>query len=166
MKKLFFLLAFSCLFFAKISLAICPVCTIAVGAGVGLSRYLGIDDIIAGLWIGGLTVSVIMWTINWMERKNINFKFKKNIITFGYYLLIVAPLFWTGIMGHEFNKFWGIDKLLVGIIFGSVVFLASSLWYQKIKKENKGKAQFPFQKVVMPVGFLAFFSVIFYFLTK
>ena len=36
----------------------------------------------------------------------------------------------------------------------------------KIKKENKGKAQFPFQKVVMPVGFLAFFSVIFYFLTK
>ncbi len=33
--------------------AICPICTIAVGAGVGFSRYLGIDDTIAGLWIGG-----------------------------------------------------------------------------------------------------------------
>jgi len=32
--------------------AVCPVCTVAAGAGVGLSRWLGIDDIIIGLWVG------------------------------------------------------------------------------------------------------------------
>ena len=32
--------------------AVCPVCIVAVGAGLGLSEYLGIDDTIAGVWIG------------------------------------------------------------------------------------------------------------------
>jgi hypothetical protein len=30
-------------------LAQCPVCTVAIGVGVGLCRYLGIDDLITGL---------------------------------------------------------------------------------------------------------------------
>lgn len=166
MKKILFFVSLVVLFSAKSALAVCPVCTVAIGAGVGLSRWLGIDDTIAGLWIGGLTVSMIMWTINWMNGKNIHFKFRKIIVIAGYYLIIVVPLFWTGIMGHELNKVWGIDKLLIGIIIGSLVFLGSALWYQKIKKENGDKAYFPFQKVAMPVGFLAIFSAIFYFLTK
>jgi len=32
--------------FAEKALAVCPICTVAVGAGVGLSRWLGIDDTI------------------------------------------------------------------------------------------------------------------------
>ncbi len=31
----------------------CPVCSISIGVGVGLCRYLGIDDLISGVWIGG-----------------------------------------------------------------------------------------------------------------
>jgi len=27
----------------------CPVCTVAIGVGVGLCRYLGIDDLITGI---------------------------------------------------------------------------------------------------------------------
>ena len=51
------------------SYAICPICTLAVGAGVGLSRWLGVDDTVTGLWIGGLTVSMILWTIFWADKK-------------------------------------------------------------------------------------------------
>ncbi len=29
--------------------AVCPVCTVAIASGVGLCRYLGIDDLISGL---------------------------------------------------------------------------------------------------------------------
>ncbi|MBU2028952.1 hypothetical protein KJ761_03645, partial [Patescibacteria group bacterium] len=83
-----FLAVFSFLWAGSVQ-AICPVCTIAVGAGVGFTRYLGIDDTISGLWIGGLTVSIIMWTINWLNKKNIHFKGRKIITTLGYYLLIV-----------------------------------------------------------------------------
>jgi len=57
------------LFTAQKVLAVCPLCTVAVGAGVGLSRWLGIDDVITGLWIGGLIVSLIAWSENWLDKK-------------------------------------------------------------------------------------------------
>ena len=60
--------------FVVSSYAICPLCTIAVGAGVGLAQWLGVDDTATGIWIGGLTVSLIGWTIYWFDGKNIAFK--------------------------------------------------------------------------------------------
>ena len=50
--------------------AVCPICTIAVCAGVGLSRWLGIDDMVTGLWLGGLFVLLSISTIAWLKRKN------------------------------------------------------------------------------------------------
>lgn len=162
---IFFTIVVSFLFAASAK-AICPICTVAVGAGVGLSRWLGIDDVIAGLWIGGLTVSLIMWTIDWLEKKNIRFKKRKLITVLAYYGIIVAPLYWTGIMGHPFNKIWGMDKLLLGIILGSLSFFLGGFWYYRMKAKNGGHAYFPFQKVVMPVAPLIILSAFFYFLTK
>lgn len=164
--KLLILFLLTGLVLVKKALAICPVCTIAVGAGVGLSRYLGVDDTVSGIWIGGLTVSMIMWTINWFNKKNIRFAGRKIATTVVYYGLIVVPLFYTGLMGHVLNKLWGIDKLLIGIILGSILFLVFGQWYQVLKKKNNGRAYFPFQKVVMPVLPLVILTVIFYFITR
>jgi hypothetical protein len=63
--------------------AVCPVCIVAVGAGLGLSQYLGIDDTISGVWIGGLTAAVAAWTINWFNKKNWSFGSKswRDVIT-------------------------------------------------------------------------------------
>jgi hypothetical protein len=146
--------------------AFCPVCTLAVGTGVGLSRYLGIDDTISGLWIGGLTVSAIMWTLVWLDKKNIRFKGRKIIIAISYYVLIFAPLHEIDIMGHPLNTLWGIDKLLLGALIGSLGFLGAGLWYYRLKAQNNNHAYFSFQKVAMPVGTLLFLSLIFYFLTR
>lgn len=166
MKKIFSLLIIlTGLLTATAAKAFCPVCTIAVGAGVGLAQWLGIDDTISGLWIGGLTVSVIAWTINWFNIKNIQFFGRKILIILFYYLIIVIPLFYTGIIGHQLNKLWGIDKLLLGIILGSITFLAGGLWYNYLKKKN-GRAHFPFQKVAMPLAPLIILSFIFYFITR
>lgn len=153
-------------FRASAAKAVCPVCAVAVGAGVGLTRYLGIDDTVSGVWVGGLTVSLIMWTINWLDKKNIHFKGRKITVWAGFYLLVVAPLYWADIMGHPFNKIWGVDKLLFGVIFGSVIFYLAATLYDYLKKKNNDRAYFPFQKVAMPVGALAILSLIFYFLTK
>lgn len=156
------------LLMAKQALAVCPICTIAVGAGVGLSRWLGIDDSISGLWIGGLTVSMITWTLSWFDKKNIHFRGRALATTVGYYLLIVAPLYFMGVMGNPLNAICdcGLDKLLIGIIVGSIAFWFGAEWYFNLKEKNGGHAYFPFQKVVMPVSPLIIMSLIFYFLTK
>lgn len=167
MKKLFFVLVSAGLLLrASAASAICPICTIAVGAGVGLAQWLGIDDTISGIWIGGLTVSMIIWTINWLNKKHWIFKGYKSTITLAYYLLIVAPLYYMGLIGHPYNMLWGMDKLLIGIVVGSLVFLGAVRWYEYLKKKNNGHAHFPFEKVVLPVGTLFVFSLIFYLITR
>jgi len=167
---LLFIFAISFLFAEK-ALAVCPICTIAVGAGVGLSRWLGIDDAITGLWVGGLIVSMITWTESWLEKKNIRFKGRVFVNVLAYYALVVVPLYYSGIIGNPQNKLFcfcgfNIDKLLFGIITGSLAFWFGASWYYYLKEKNQGRAYFPFQKVVMPVSPLIILSVIFYFLTK
>lgn len=165
-KVITIFLSISSFLFAFSAQAICPVCTFAVGAGVGFSRYLGIDDTISGVWIGGLTVSMIMWTINWLNKKNIRFQGMEIFTSLAYFGLIIIPLYFMKDIWHPLNTLWGINKLLLGIILGGICFFAGARWYDYLKNKNGDKAYFPFQKVAMPVGMLLIFSLIFYFLTR
>ena len=146
--------------FAK---AMCPVCTVGVAAGLGLSRWLGVDDTISGIWIGGLLVSMTGWTVNWLKGKKINFFGMPFATALVYYASVVLPLYFKDIIGHPFNVIWGIDKLLVGAAIGSIVFIIGDVAYQYVKKLNSGHAHFPFEKIVFPIGSLVIISLIFYF---
>jgi uncharacterized membrane protein YhdT len=166
----FFFFLFSFLF-SKVALAVCPVCTVAVAGGIELSRYLGVDDSVTGLWVGGLAVSLIFWTIDWFNRKNIRFKGRKILVVLGYYALVVLPLYFLNIIHLRLPRYQtfcgcGIDKMTVGIVSGSIVFLIGVLVYEYLKKKNNGRAHFPFEKVVFPIAPLIILSIIFYFLTK
>jgi len=168
-KKLF-LLSIPALSLAALpAKAVCPVCIVAVGAGLGLSEYLGIDDTIAGVWIGGLIVGLIAWTINWFNKKGYKFgnkDIRDILVTVIYYVMVIWPLMAKNFIGNPARKLFGIDKLSLGITVGSIAFLGATLWYNNIKKKNDGHAHFPFQKVVWPVGALIIFSFVFYFLTR
>jgi len=165
-KKAFYLLIslFSFIFASSVK-AVCPVCTIAVSACVGFSRWLGIDDSISGVWIGGLLMSVSIWTVHWLNKKNIRFKGRKLTILFGYYLITIAPLYFINFIGQPYNKIFGIDKLVAGMIIGGITFYGGAKFYDYLKVKNNGHAYFPFQKVVMPIIPLIIFSIIFYFIT-
>lgn len=164
-KNIYLILSILSLTAVKIASAVCPVCTVAVGAGVGLAEYLGIDDTITGLWIGALTVSLSMWTINWFAKKDKTQKWIPGTTYLGYYLLVVAPLFFMKSVFHPFNTLWGINKLILGIILGSLIFYSCSKLYEYMKNKN-GKAHFPFEKVAIPVLSLSIISFIFYIITK
>jgi len=151
---------------AHLTLAVCPVCVIAIAGGVGLSRWLGVDDTISGVWVGGLIVALIIWFLNWLDKKQFKFKFRWFVISALFYALTIIPLFWAGIMGHPYNKFWGIDKLLLGTIGGSLAFLIGNWLSDFMKKKNQGKAFFPFQKLVLPISALIILSAAFYFIVK
>jgi hypothetical protein len=148
--------------------AVCPLCTAAVGAGLGFSRWLGIDDAVTSIWIGGMLASVSFWTISWLGKKRFNFleKFKENHITFlsfaFWYSLTLVPLWLTGIIGHPFNTILGMDKILFGTAAGSLVFLVG-MWADKRMRKIRGKQLFVYQKVVFPVVSLVIISLVIYY---
>ncbi|MEI6040164.1 MAG: hypothetical protein WCP93_02325 [Candidatus Berkelbacteria bacterium] len=144
----------------------CPVCTVAVIGGVGLARWLKIDDSITGLWIGGLLVSVSIWTINWLKTKKWDFPFSSFLVPALYYAAAIIPLYIYKIIGHPANALWGFDKIVLGTMIGSVFFYMSTLRYGEIKKKNKGHAQFPFQHIVMSISTLVVLSGIMYLITR
>lgn len=145
--------------------AVCPVCTVAVGAGLEGARLLGVEDVITGIWAGGLTLSLAAWTANWLHKKGITgwFWYVLNFIL--YYALLMGVYFVpAGAPIVKFNDkcMWGIDQFLLGTIVGTLVFFFMQKWYQRIKDENGGHAKYPFQKVVMPFCGLLIVTVIFW----
>lgn len=164
-RGLLFLLGCS-LFFAHSSQAVCPVCTVAVGAGIGLSRYLGIDDMVTGVWIGGMIMSLTYWTIDYLNRKNIRFKGRKILTLASYMAVTLGPLYYQGIIGHPYNQICGMDKLLFGMIWGAIGFVAGNIIHGQLKKRNNDKVYFPFQKVVMSIAPLVILSLVLYIVSK
>ena len=162
-KIIYFLLIFCFFLFKTIKIkAVCPLCAVGIGIGLGLSRWLKVDDLISGIWIGGFLMSLSLWTINWLKNKNIKFKFRNFFIILLFYFLTIFPLYYYQIIGHPLNKFLGIDKLLFGIIVGTFIFLFGVWFHNFLKKKNQGKSFFPFQKVFIPILFLIISSLIFF----
>ena len=180
MKKFFvfstvllFLIAITYFLIPITTRAVCPVCTVAVIAGLGVSRAFGIDDIVTSIWIGGLILSTSFWLIDWVKKKKLLDKIKDrkmiSWINFSMiilmYLLVLIPLKLDHAIGITLNRLWGIDKIILGVIIGSVVFLAG-MWLDKKVRKLKGKQLFIYQKVVFPVTALIISSLVFYFVTK
>ena len=147
----------------------CPICTVTVIAGLGISRLLGIDDIVSSIWIGGLILSLSFITIDWVHKKWPNWKFGigiywKLIVIVLMYLFVLIPLTLDGTIGIYRNTILGIDKIIFGIVIGSLGLLAGGLLdkYQRVKFK---KIFFPFQKVIFPVVALIILSVVFYYVT-
>jgi len=157
--------------FTREVLAICPVCTVAVGAGLGISRALGIDDAVTSVWIGGLVLSMSYWLTDWLMKKRYNFVKKINpeyldlIVIVLMYVITLVPLWYGKYIGRENNTFWGTDKILLGTAVGSVAFI-SGKWLDKKVRETKGKQLFVYQKVVFPVASLLIASMALHFLVS
>lgn len=166
--NLFFLLSvlFLAVFLFPSSVsAVCPVCTVAVGAGLGISRWIGIDDIVTGIWIGGLILSSGFWLSDWIGKKGWNIRYRNFVSVFLMFVFVIPPLYWSGLVGVPSNSFLGVDKILFGTIVGSLIFLFS-VWLDKwLRAKNQGKVYVYYQKVIIPVFLLTFTSFIFYLLT-
>ena len=124
--------------------AVCPVCTVAVGAGLEGMRLLGVDDVITGIWAGGLTLSLFFWTAGWLKKHNVKSVFWQIIVPFIVYYGLLAAVY---------------------ALPGTIAFYLGARWYVKIKRDNGGHAKFAFQKVVVPLSFLIVATIIFWLIT-
>src|SRR3989338_2455804 len=52
-------------------MAHCPLCTAATIVGVGVTRSLGWDDSIVGIFVGAMIVSSALWLNNILKKRNI-----------------------------------------------------------------------------------------------
>lgn len=157
----FFFFAFYFLLLATPVNAQCPVCIVTIGGSVLLSRYLGIDDLIIGIWAGGLILSFGLWTATLIKKTFI--KGQKWLLTAVLWVTTVLGLKQAGFIGNPTCKIHGHDKLLTGIIAGTLVFLLAygiDFVLRKLNKKNPGKAFFPYQRVVLPVVLLSIATLI------
>lgn len=134
----------------------CPVCTVTVVAGLGISRWLGIDDLLTSIWIGGFILSFSFVFFNWMIKKWPKLMANRySLITtiVSMYLLALLPLIKTPT----------IDRILYGTAIGSAVFMLG-VYADKFQRLKYKKIFFPYQKVVFPVVSLIIATAITYFI--
>jgi len=142
----------------------CPLCVAGAAAGITLTRWVGVDDSITGIWIGALLGATAFWLSNSLGRKNRIF-FNRYIGLF-VYILIFASTLWSF---YKFNliirmdSIFGFDKLTFGMILGSVVFYLVDVLNIFIKKKN-GKRLFPYQSMVFSLGSMVISSIAVYIL--
>lgn len=168
----FFILIFS----ATLVSAHCPLCTAAAGAGIGITRIYGIDDGITGLFLGALIVSSALWFNKWLKNKT-EIPFQESLVVFASFLLLAIPLYNTGIITdfdtvrsapdqYSILRFgvYGVDKLLFGIIIGTL-----AVWFSfnlsGYIKEKKGKVLWQYQGLSFMLIILVALSITFLVLT-
>jgi hypothetical protein len=161
MKKLLLAVGFGLWTFS--AWAICPVCTVAVGAGLESARLLGMDDLITGIWAGGFTLILVFWTAKWLNKKGLKsaWWYLGDIVL--YYGLLASIYLLPGVQ-FGVNTIWGIDKFMLGAIVGTIVLYAAEKHTMKSIRSNGGKSRFKFQKVIVPFVALLVASAIAWFL--
>ncbi|MBQ8751452.1 MAG: hypothetical protein IJZ30_07445 [Alphaproteobacteria bacterium] len=130
----------------------CAVCTVAVGASLGIARKMGVDDSVVGVWSGAFLLLLGYWTLKWMDKKGWNFK-GRDFIVLNLSVLMILFVYMLPELPYTPKAilvFW-IDPFLFATIVGALVLHYSSEFYQWMKRKNGGHAHFPFEKVVVPV---------------
>lgn len=142
---------------ATSALAHCPLCVAGAGVGLTLSRLLGIDDSITGIWIAALLGAVAFWT----ESALIKDKELKLTLRPLIYIGIFVATIWSF---YKFNliikhgEIFGLDKLTFGMLVGGVAFYLVDIIDDLIIKK-KGKVFIPYQRIVVSLGTILLLSI-------
>lgn len=138
----------------------CPVCAIGVAAGVGLSRWLGVDDAVSGIWVGALLLILAVLSVRGIFKNREKKPLWANILSvIIWWLLAFLPLHFTGFLANC-GKLWGMPRLVFGSVVGLVVVLLATGVDHLMRRGNAGRARFPYQKVILPILLLIVASFI------
>ncbi len=139
----------------------CPVCTIAIGAALPITRRMGVPDAVVGLWMGAFLAIMGYWIIKFMDRRGWNFLGRNALVlTLSVATIGFAYLGQVKYSPCTYMGFLKADPLLFGAVLGAVLFILTEKLYDWMKAKNGGHAHFPFEKVVLPVVVLAVASLI------
>ena len=132
-------------------MAHCPLCTAATIVGVGVTRSLGWDDSIVGVFVGAMVISSALWVNNILKKRNIggNSFLRVGSITLATLVLTVLSFYYAGIFGLANSyRIFGMEKIMFGTISGAIITLAAFLVSDMVKKRNEGKTIFSYQTII------------------
>ena len=137
-----------------IVMAHCPLCTGATIVGVGITRSLGFDDSIVGVFVGGMIISTSLWMNNILKKKNIGTKGNEKLRLLSLIaltgILTLVTFYYAGLFGRG-NSFriFGIESILIGSFSGAVLSLGALYYSNHLKNKNGGKVLFNYQTMVI-----------------
>lgn len=164
MKKILFPLSVFAVFFPKIALAHCPLCTIGAGALAVLAASLGVSSVVVGVLIGAFALALGLWLSGMVKKDYI--PFQKPILALVIFLGTVLPIMplvqaygplYIPFIG-EYGTTYTMNLYIVGIIIGALImFVAPFISAGITKTRNK---QVPFQGIIITIALLIVTSVV------
>ena len=148
----------------QLALAHCPLCVAGAAGGLTLTRIVGIDDSISGVWIGALIGSMSFWSekIIYKKIKILPLSILRLIMYFVFFTLTIASFYQFKLV-IRMGDIFGFDKLTFGIVSGGILFYLVDLVDDYIIKKNS-KVFFPYQRVVVSLGSMLVLSIAIYIL--
>ncbi len=169
-KNLAALLSLFSIFSVRIASAHCPLCTIGAAAAAGGAAYLGVNNIIIGLFIGAFAASMGFWVARMIKKKYIPFQTAAIVLaSFLTTILPILPLMpgikplyisIAGDYGSLLNRTYVYNVFLVGSIVGSIIVLIVPLISGTLTRARNGKT-IPFQGTTITLAVLLLLGVIF-----
>ena len=166
MKKfwVFFLVLFSLFtihysLFTGNALAHCPLCVAGAAVGVTLTRWVGIDDSITGVWIAALLGSMSFWFYSWLLTRFLPVNKYGTLLKPIIYILIFASTLWSFYKFQliiRMSQIFGFDKLTFGMLAGGILFYLIDM--------IRIKHYFNYQKIVISLGSMTILSLLTYIL--
>lgn len=156
-KKSIFLLAVAVFIFINalpMIMAHCPLCTGATIIGVGITRSLGLDDSIVGVFVGGMIISTSLWLDNLLKKRNTGVKGNEKLRLLSLIILTsvltLVTFYYAGLFGRG-NSFrvFGVESILVGSFSGGILTLAAFYYSNYLKNKNGGKTLFNYQTMII-----------------
>ncbi len=114
-------------------LAHCPLCVAGTGAGLALSRWLGIDDSITGVWIAAFLGATSLWFANTVKKKYL--PLQNLVIYIGVFGATLWSFYAFNLIDEHAGLIMGIPKLTFGIVTGGIVFSLVEAGNTLIKKK-------------------------------
>jgi len=153
--------------FTRVVYAHCPLCTVGAGAAAVGAKWLGVSNIIVGVFIGAFAFALGFW-MNRLIRKNF-FRYQPLGIAFFSYFLTIIPLMpimqgyssfylsFFGEYGSIFNRTYVFNSFIGGSIVGGLVVLFSPFLSRRIS--HLMGHTIPFQGTAMTFILLILVSV-------
>jgi hypothetical protein len=134
----------------------CPLCVAGAGAGLSLSRVLGIDDSITGVWMAAFLGATGFWINNSLKKTYI--PLQKLIIYIAIFATTILSFYRLGLINEHNGLIFNLPKLTFGMIIGGVLLYLVDKANLLIKEKN-GKVLFPYQSIVLMLGSMVILSI-------